>query len=70
MRLVRGCPPGQRVAGQHGATLIEFTLALFFGVLPMVLAILQVAALLVAGLLALFLSTFSASPLPALARSR
>jgi len=48
MRLVRGCPPGQRVAGQHGATLIEFTLALFFGVLPMVLAIWQVAALLVA----------------------
>jgi len=48
MRLVRGCPPGQRVASQHGATLIEFTLALFFGVLPMVLAIWQVAALLVA----------------------
>jgi hypothetical protein len=48
MRLILGCPPGSGVAAQRGATLIEFTLALFFGVLPMVLAILQVAALLVA----------------------
>ena len=35
-------------ARHHGATLIEFALALFLGALPLVLAILQVAALLVA----------------------
>ena len=34
--------------GQRGATLIEFSLALLLGLLPMVLGILQVAALLVA----------------------
>ncbi|HVO09083.1 MAG TPA: TadE/TadG family type IV pilus assembly protein, partial [Burkholderiaceae bacterium] len=33
---------------QRGATLIEFSLALLLGLLPMVLGILQVAALLVA----------------------
>ena len=48
MRLVPARPLGLRLAQQRGATLIEFTLALFFGVLPMVLAILQIAALLVA----------------------
>lgn len=48
MRLVPAGPLGFRLAQQRGATLIEFTLALFFGVLPLVLAILQIAALLVA----------------------
>jgi hypothetical protein len=48
MRLIPGCLPASSVTRQRGATLIEFTLALFFGALPMVLAILQVAALLVA----------------------
>jgi hypothetical protein len=48
MRLVFRCPLDSRVADQCGATIIEFTLTLFFGVLPMVLAILQIAALLVA----------------------
>ena len=48
MRLVFRGSLRSRVAGQRGATIIEFTLALFFGVLPMVLAIFQIAALLVA----------------------
>ena len=48
MRLGLQAGPCTRRARQPGATLIEFTLALFLGVLPMVLAILQVAALLVA----------------------
>lgn len=39
--------PG-RIPRSRGATLIEFALVLLFGALPMVLAILQVAALLVA----------------------
>jgi hypothetical protein len=37
-----------RHPNQHGATLIEFALALLLGVMPMVLGILQMAALLVA----------------------
>ncbi len=41
----RGCR--SVIVHQHGATLIEFALALILGVLPMVLGILQIAALLV-----------------------
>ena len=43
MRLIFRCPLGSKVADQSGATIIEFSLTLFFGALPMVLAILQIA---------------------------
>lgn len=51
--LVLNRPPSNRAARvrtgpQHGATLIEFALALILGVLPVVMSILQMAALLVA----------------------
>ena len=48
MRLDSARPLGSQLAQQRGATIIEFSLTLFFGVLPIVLAILQIAALLVA----------------------
>jgi TadE-like protein len=48
MRLDRCCAAATPRASARGATIIEFTLVLALGVLPMVLGILQVAILLVA----------------------